>query len=176
MFALKKLTEILYKNTGLICFVIALSFLVFGIFNPSAFPNFYEAHSGSPLFDGKMTVLLNEILWFLFCFIIMLSGDLLYFHRKDIKKLSTDKSQPDALHFCFIGVIIIIGTIVYLILLLMDIVNPIQFFPNVLFAGEETPMDLSIIFNALLFFLFISIPYRIGEKFIKYGLKIGDLK
>jgi len=176
MLDLKKFTEILYKNAGLICFVIGMAFLLFGIFNSGGFPNFYEAHSGDPSFDGEWTVLLNEIFWFLFCFSIMLSGYFLYLNRNNIRKLDNGKRQPDALHFCFIGAIIIIGTIVYLILLLMDIVNPVQFFPNVSFAGEETPLDLSIIFNGLLFCLLISIPYRIGEKFIKYGLKIGESK
>lgn len=176
MLDLKKFTEILYKNAGLICLVIGVSFLVFGIFNPGIFPHLYEAHSGDTSLDGMFTILLNEILWFLFCFSIMISGDFLYYHRKNILILNKNKRQPDALLFCFIGAIIILGTIVYLILLLMSFISPIQFFPNVLFVGNETPMDLSIIFNGLLFSLLISLLYRIGAKFIKYGLKLGDLK
>ena len=91
-------------------------------------------------------------------------------------KLEVDKRGLDAVYFYLVGAGILLGTTVYLILILMGLVNPFQFLPNSLFAGEESPMDLSIFFNMFLFYLYISLFYRIGGKFIKYGIKIGDSK
>jgi hypothetical protein len=176
MYDLKKFLEILYRNAGLICFVIGVGNLVFGIFNLGVLPHFYEAHSGDSSFDGTFTILINIILWILFCLLLVISGESLYSNRKNIRNLNVDRRGIEALYLYLIGASIIIGSMVYLILILVNLVSPIQFFPNVLFAGEETPMDLSIIFNGLLFCLLISLFYRIGEKFIKYGSKIGDLK
>jgi hypothetical protein len=158
MLDLKKFLEILYRNAGLICFAIGVGSLVFGGF------------------DGWWTILINIILWLLFCLLLVLSGGTLYLNWKNILKLDVNKRRIDALYFYLIGAIIILGSMVYLILILVALVSPIQFFPNLLFAGEETPMDLSIIFNGLLFFLVMSLFYRIGGRFIKYGIKIGDSK
>jgi hypothetical protein len=176
MLDLKKFLEILYRNAGLICFAIGVGSLVFGVFNLGILPHFYEALSGDPGFDGWWTILINIILWLLFCLLLVLSGGTLYLNWKNILKLDVNKRRIDALYFYLIGAIIILGSMVYLILILVALVSPIQFFPNLLFAGEETPMDLSIIFNGLLFFLVMSLFYRIGGRFIKYGIKIGDSK
>ncbi|MDD1779372.1 MAG: hypothetical protein LUQ65_14490 [Candidatus Helarchaeota archaeon] len=172
----KRVLGILYRNAGLICFVLGVASLVFGMFNLGALPHFYEAHSGDPGFDGTMTLYINIILWVLICLFLVLSGEVLYLTRKNIMKLDLDKRGPDAVYFYLVGAGILLGNTVYLILILMGLVSPIQFLPNGLFAGEETPMDLSVFFNGLLFYLYISLFYRIGGKFIKYGIKMGDSK
>jgi hypothetical protein len=176
MVDLKRILGILYRNAGLICFVLGVGSLVFGIFNLGVLPHFYEAHSGDPAFDGTTTIYINIILWVLICLFLVLSGEILYLNWKNIMKLDVDKRGLDAIYFYLVGAGILLGNTVYLVLILMNLVNPFQFLPNALFAGEDTPMDLSIIFNGLLFYLYISLFYRIGGKFIKYGIKIGDSK
>ena len=173
---LKRILEILYRNAGLICVVLGVGSLVFGIFNLGALPHFYEAHSGDPSFDGMATIYANIIIWLFICLFLVLSGEVLYLNRKNIIKLEVDKRGLDAVYFYLVGAGILLGNTVYLILILMGLVNPFQFLPNSLFAGEESPMDLSIFFNMFLFYLYISLFYRIGGKFIKYGIKIGDSK
>ena len=171
----KRITELLYKNAGLIFFVIGASFLLFGMFNIGILPHFYEAQSGSPSFDGTWTILLNMGLWLLFCLLLMMAGARFFTFRKEVAELKSQEGDRDALHFCLIGSLIIIGLLIYIVLMLMAVVKPLQFFPHVLFAGEETLMDLSIIFNALLLFFLLSLINRIGRKFIKYGLKAGGI-
>ncbi|HUX98550.1 MAG TPA: hypothetical protein VMV49_03295, partial [Candidatus Deferrimicrobium sp.] len=59
MVDLKKFTELLYTNAGLICFIIGAGFLLFGMFNLGILPHFYEARTGDPSFDGTWTILVN---------------------------------------------------------------------------------------------------------------------
>jgi len=172
----KQFTLYLFKNIGIINLIIGASFFIFGIFNFGILTPFYEAQSGDPEFDGTYTIIVNGGLWIGFCAILMLSGHTFYFSIKNLESIEVRKKGLDITHFFLIAVIINIGLMIYLLLLLMNIVKPLQFYPNVLFAGKETPMDLSIIFNALTFFLILSIIFRISEKFVKYGIQLGGIK
>lgn len=176
MVDLKKNLGSLYRDAGLICFILGVGSLIFGIFNLGTLPHFYEAQSGDPSFDGMTTIYVNMVIWILICLFLVFSGEVFYLNRKNIMNLDVKKRGSDTVYFNLIGAGILLGNAVYLILLLVNLVIPVQFLPNVLFAGEESPMDLSPIFNGFLFYLFISLFYRIGGKFIKYGMKIGDLK
>ncbi|MFX1294815.1 MAG: hypothetical protein ACFFD2_08175 [Promethearchaeota archaeon] len=171
----KYFTEFLQKNLGLFSIVVGFGFLIFGVFNLGILPHYYEALSGIPSWDGLFTILINIILWLGFCFLLIQIGVEFYFNSKNIAKIELNEEKKHSIHFCLIGTSIICGLIVYLILLLMGVVLPLQFYPNVLFAGEETLMDVSIIFNAILLFLLLLVLYRVGRKFVKYGFKIGDI-
>jgi len=176
MISRKQFILSLYKNFGMINFIIGISFLLFGIFNFGILPHFYEAQSGDPGFDGTYTTIVNAGLWVGLCAILMIIGYTFYFNIKDLENVEVKMKGINITHFFLIAAIIDIGLTVYLILLLINFVKPLQFFPNVLFAGEETLMDLSILFNALLFFLLLSIIFRVSDKFIKYGAKLGAMK
>ncbi len=176
MIAQKKMTEILFKNIGLFSIIVGLSFLVLGLLNFGILPCYYLSKSGNSSFDGVVTILVNGIIWMVLCIILLIIGVEFYFSGKRLSKTQLKFDKFIVIRFCLIAAILICGTITYIILILMNVLRPLQFFPNVLFAGEETLMDFSPIFNALLFFLLISILYRVAYKLIKYGFKIGELK
>jgi hypothetical protein len=160
----------LYRIFGIISFITGVGCLLLGLFNFGILPPFYEAQSGDPSFDASYTLLINGLLWIGFCVLIMIMGYLFYYNGKDQDKTGIN------IKFFLIAAILGIGLMIYLLLLLMSVVNPIQFYPHVLFAGIETPMDLSIVFNALLFYLLLTIVLRVSVKFMKYGLKLGAIK
>ncbi len=176
MISKRTLASELYRNIGMISFLIGITFLIIGIFNLTAIPHFYEAQSGSASFDSTFTILINAFLWMGLCVLLILIGHTYYFTQKDIEKIQVKENDFDVLNFFLIAAFIIIGTIGYIVLLLLNIIKPIQFFPHFLFVADIMLMDLSIVFNALTFFLILSLFHRVSEKFIKYGLKIGGEK
>ena len=171
-----KVPQALLKNLGLISFVIGAIFQIFGLFNLGILPHFYESLTGSASIDGMMNLIINGLFWMGLCIFLMLIGVKFYISSDNVPKLQDQWKKNKyslGLYFYLVGAVIHVGMILYLILLLTNILSPLQFFPNVLFAGHETPMDLSILLNAVFFILIINIIYRIGGEFIKYSVRIG---
>ena len=73
-------------------------------------------------------------------------GVLIYNDAFENMRFSIANSQAIILFF-IIATILICGVLVSVILLLTNVINPVQFFPNVLFVDDETLMDFSPIFN-----------------------------
>ena len=172
----KRFTELLFKNLGLISFIIGISFLIFGAINFNVLPRHYTSQSGSPGFDGQVNVLVNGILWLTLCLILMLIGIEFHFSGKKVMNIQSSGDGLITIRFCLIAGFLACGTFTYIVLILTNVVRPIQFFPHLLFVGEVTLMDFSIAFNTILFILLISILYRVAYKLIKYGFKIGEVK
>ena len=171
----KELAQLLFKNLGLFSLIVGIAFTIFGALNLGSIPYYYEAISGGTGLDSSLTVLLNITLWLAFCYILMQIGVKFYLISRDIDKIELNKQGKVSIHFCLIGASIVCGLIIFLLLLLFGLIQPLQFYPHVLFAGEETLMDLSIIMNSYLLLACIFIIYRVGWTFVKYGFKIGEI-
>ena len=172
----KRLAELLFKNIGVISLIIGASFIVVGTLNFEILPHYYVSQSGNLRLDSLFTIIVNGFLWLTFCGILLLIGIEFYFSGKKITKIELNDDGILSIRFCLLAAALICGTMIYLILLLVNVVDPVQFFPNVLFIDEETLIDLSIIFNTLLLYFLISILYRVAYKLIKFGLRIGGVK
>ena len=90
--------------------------------------------------------------------------------------MESTSENPIALRFFLIAACLISSVVVYTVLILMNVIDPVQFFPNVLFVDDETLMDFSPVFNTAFLFLILTIIYRVAYKLIKYGIKIGGVK
>ena len=172
----KRLAELLFKNIGVISLIIGASFIVVGTLNFEILPHYYVSQSGNLRLDSLFTIIVNGFLRLTFCGILLLIGIEFYFSGKKITKIELNDDGILSIRFCLLAAALICGTMIYLILLLVNVVDPVQFFPNVLFIDEETLIDLSIIFNTLLLYFLISILYRVAYKLIKFGLRIGGVK
>lgn len=172
----KRLAELIFKNIGVLGFILGISFLIFGALNFNILPRYYLSLSGSAGLDGLFTVAINGLVWLVCCGILMLIGAEFYGSSRKLAKNELNGEGLITLQFCLFAAIVICGTMIYIILVLMNVIAPVQFFPNVLFVDADTLMDLSIIFNALLFLVLLSILYRVSYKLIKYGFKIGGIK
>ncbi|MHA1131261.1 MAG: hypothetical protein ACTSQQ_10700 [Candidatus Helarchaeota archaeon] len=171
----KKLILYLYKNLGLIALLTGIGFLLFGMLNIGILPPFYLSQSGSPGTDATFNLVFNGILWAALCIFILLAGFNFYSVRKDIEKIKIEPKAFDSMNFFLIAAIFTIAEITYFLILLLGVIKPIQFFPHFLFVADIQLMDLSIVFNAVTFFLIVSIIHRVSERFIKFGLKIGAI-
>ncbi len=170
----KQFILVLYKNLGLIALLIGIAFLIFGALNIGILPPFYLSESGSAGTDATFNILFNGILWAALCIFILLAGYNFYSVRKGIEKMEAVPNRVDGLNFLLIAAVLTIGEIIYFLLLLFGVVKPIQFFPHFLFVADVQLLDLSIVFNSVTFFLVVSIIHRVSERFIKFGLKIGE--
>ncbi len=176
MFNRKQIARHFYLNFGAISFILGLIFLISGLFNLGSLPLFYEAKSGSSGFDGTANLFVNAFLWVSFCLFLIITGFTFYSCGRDIPKIEQKEKELDTIDFFLLAIPFALGLALYLVLLLLTVVKPIQFFPNKLFVSDIMLLDLSIIFNAVLFFFALSIFHRIGEKFIKYGKKLGEIQ
>ncbi|MHA1267140.1 MAG: hypothetical protein ACTSRS_18010 [Candidatus Helarchaeota archaeon] len=172
----RTLVELLFRTIGFIGLFIGVAFSIFGALNYVNLPYYFIADSGNPSSDGSITLLVNGLLWLGLCSILILSGIEFSSSYKTIKKFLSSQYSSISVRFYLLAAFLMLGTILYIVLILMNYIHPTQFFPNILFVDKETLMDFSPIFNALLFFLLITILYRIPYKLIKYGIKIGGLE
>lgn len=171
----QKLVVILFGNIGLLSLFLGIGFLFFGIFNYVNLPYYYIATSGDISSDAQITIIINVLIWFVLCGILILIGIELLFTQKRVQHMDVKDTGSLPVQFALLSTPIILFLVSYITLLFMQIITPIQFFPNILFVDEETLLDLSPIFNALLFVLILSVLYRVAYKLIKYGLKIGGI-
>ncbi len=176
MFSQKQIAEYFFKNIGLAAIFIGIAFLIFGAINFNNLPHAYIAQAGDPGSDGLVTVLLNGILWLTLSAFLLIMGIELYFSGKRLAKNQPSDDKDTSLKFFLFGVTISSGLMVYILLLLLHFVTPIQFFPSLPFGGVEVQIDLSVLFNSLLLYFLLSIIYRVSYKFIKYGIKIGGIQ
>ncbi|MHA1785905.1 MAG: hypothetical protein ACTSVY_04470 [Candidatus Helarchaeota archaeon] len=176
MVNLQKFLENLYINVGIFGFIIGSFSLIFGAFNIPMLPKYFESQSGNPDFDGSYTLYINAILWLMLCAFLIYFGMRFFLLGNDIKKITNAHQMKKSFQFHLIGASIITGLMAYITLLILNVIRPAQFFPHVLFAGTEDLMDYSLFFNALLFYFLIEILHRIGGNFIKFGMKLEEIK
>lgn len=174
MIELRNILTFLYKNIGIIGLIFGGFSLFLGAFNIPKLPRFFEAQSGNNPFDSTYTIYINAILWLIICLYLMYFGIRFYYLSKDVEKISQSEKNKEIFKFHLVGALFITGLMIYFILLILNIVKPAQFFPHFLFAGTEDLMDLSIIFNAILFYFLIEILHRVGGNFIKFGMQMGE--
>lgn len=171
-----KLVQLLFRNIGLIGLIMGIGFVVFGLLNFNNLPYYYYSLSGSSGFDGQVTIFVNSVLWIALCGLLIFIGIEFYFSGRFITKMESTSENPIALRFFLIAAGLISSVVVYTVLILMNVIDPVQFFPNVLFVDDETLMDFSPVFNTAFLFLILTIIYRVAYKLIKYGIKIGGVE
>ncbi|MHA1380602.1 MAG: hypothetical protein ACTSRG_19720 [Candidatus Helarchaeota archaeon] len=173
-----EITSEIYKILGISFFILACAYVVPTLytFTRPQLPIFFNSWNifelsfvyDYPRFIGSYLV------WFLICYVMFRISFTFFISGWKISKM--DKDLDTQYDLTIIGGILSGTTMIYAILLLLQIIPPIYFFPSISIKLAPTieilgDVDKSILLNTLYFWVMVEVLRLIGARILKIGIK-----